>query len=61
MTLLIALLLTISSVFTNLDLANEPVIQGGYMEQSTPPETVIGTSLVWDNGVVYEDGVQVCP
>jgi hypothetical protein len=30
-----------------------------YVEQPQSPEPVIGTSLVWDNGVVYEDGVTV--
>ena len=57
MTLLIATLLTLSSVFSNIDL-DEPVQS---IEQSVEqsPEPVIGTSLVWDNGVVYEDGVIV--
>ena len=56
MTLLIAMLLTLSSVFSNIDL-DEPVSIEQSVEQS--PETVIGTSLVWDNGVVYENGVPV--
>ena len=55
MTLLIALFLTLSSVFSNIDL-DEPVVQS---IKQPAPEPVIGSSLVWDNGVVYEDGVIV--
>ena len=28
-------------------------------DQQTSPPTTIGTSLVWDNGIIYENGVPV--